>query len=96
MFNFLLEHHPARITVAGKSVPAITDLKSIRVEGEDGRFYLAGYVNVHNQNVSLINQYPQVFIDELDVFLKSEFGDCGVINRASNLTVEPNDDWDEG
>lgn len=98
MFNFKLDHHPARQTVNGKSIPIITDIKSIRVEGEDGRFYLAGYVNVKNQNVSLINQYPEVFIDELNQFIEKSFGDSGVVNKASILQTEPSqyDDWDEG
>jgi len=63
VFEFKLDDHPARVKVAGKLVPAISDIQSVRVKDDDGKFYLAGYVNIATKNVSLIRPYPQVFCD---------------------------------
>ena len=98
MFEFKLDDHPARVKVAGKLVPAISDIQSVRVQGEDGKFYLAGYVNIATKNVSLIRPYPQVFCDAVQVWVQAQLGDCGNVNRASDIKMEPKeyDDWDEG
>ena len=98
MFEFKLDHHPARIKVAGQLVPAISDIQSVRVKDEDGKFYLAGYVNIATKNVSLIRPYPQVFCDAVQAWVQAQLGDCGEVNRASDIKMEPKDydDWDEG
>ena len=98
MFEFKLDHHPARIKVAGQLVPAISDIQSVRVKDEDGKFYLAGYVNIATKNVSLIRPYPQVFCDAVQAWVQAQLGDCGNVNRASDIKMEPKeyDDWDEG
>ena len=98
MFEFKLDHHPARIKVAGQIVPAISDIQSVRVKDEDGKFYLAGYVNIATKNVSLIRPYPQVFCDAVQAWVQAQLGDCGNVNRASDIKMEPKeyDDWDEG
>ena len=98
MFEFKLDHHPARIKVAGQLVPAISDIQSVRVKDEDGKFYLAGYVNIAAKNVSLIRPYPQVFCDAVQAWVQAQLGDCGDVNRASDIKMEPKeyDDWDEG
>ena len=98
MFEFKLDHHPARIKVAGQLVPAISDIQSVRVKDEDGKFYLAGYVNIATKNVSLIRPFPQVFCDAVQAWVQAQLGDCGDVNRASDIKMEPKeyDDWDEG
>lgn len=98
MFEFSLDDHPARVKVAGNLVPAINDVKSVRVKDEDdGKFYLAGYVSIATKNVSLIRPYPQIFVDAVAAFVEHELGDCGTVNRASKLEKEPqdHDDWNE-
>lgn len=98
MFEFKLDDHPARVKVAGKLVPAISDIQSVRVKDDDGKFYLAGYVNIATKNVSLIRPYPQVFCDAVQAWVQAQLGDCGDVNRASDIKMEPKeyDDWDEG
>lgn len=84
--------------MAGQLVPAISDIQSVRVKDEDGKFYLAGYVNIATKNVSLIRPYPQVFCDAVQAWVQAQLGDCGEVNRASDIKMEPKDydDWDEG
>jgi len=48
--------------------------------------------------VSLIRPYPQVFCDAVQAWVQAQLGDCGDVNRASDIKMEPKeyDDWDEG
>lgn len=86
MFEFTLDDHPARQSVNGIQTPVVVDILSIRVKGDDGRFYLCGYVNKNNGNTTLLKKYPQTFEDELKVFLKDLVGAAGTLSSAAALT----------